>query len=146
MGTTVTALLLSGQEIALVHVGDSRCYLRRDGTTSQLTKDDTFVQSLVDQGVLTAAEARAHPRRSIVTQAVQGEDFAAEVALMEAALGDRFLICSDGLSDFVAEESIAEALSSVADPRLCAERLVELALQVGAPDNVTVVVADVERA
>jgi serine/threonine protein phosphatase PrpC len=146
MGTTVTSLLLSGDTITLVHVGDSRCYLRRDGTITQLTKDDTFVQSLVDQGVLTPAEARAHPRRSIVTQAVQGEELVPEVAQMTVQPGDRFLVCSDGLSDWVSEDSIAETLASVEDPDLCAGRLVDLALVAGAPDNVTVVVADVVKA
>jgi protein phosphatase len=147
MGTTVTSLLLSGDTITLVHVGDSRCYLRRDGDVTQLTKDDTFVQSLVDQGVLTAAEARAHPRRSIVTQAVQGDELVPEVAQMTVRpAGDRFLVCSDGLSDWVTEDSIAETLVAVDDPDLCAGRLVDLALVAGAPDNVTVVVADVVKA
>jgi PPM family protein phosphatase len=146
MGTTVTSLLLSGDTITLVHVGDSRCYMRRDGEVTQLTKDDTFVQSLVDQGVLTAAEARAHPRRSIVTQAVQGDELVPEVAQMTVGPGDRFLVCSDGLSDWVTADSIVETLTSVDDPDLCAGRLVDLALVAGAPDNVTVVVADVVKA
>jgi protein phosphatase len=146
MGTTVTSLLLSGETVTLVHVGDSRCYLTRDGSTSQVTKDDTFVQSLVDQGILTPAEARAHPRRSIVTQAVQGDEFAPEVAEMAVRPGDRFMVCSDGLSDWVSEDNIAETLGAVPDPDLCAGRLVDLALVAGAPDNVTVVVADVVKA
>jgi PPM family protein phosphatase len=146
MGTTVTSLLLSGDTVTLVHVGDSRCYLRRDGTITQLTKDDTFVQSLVDQGALTPAEARAHPRRSIVTQAVQGDELVPEVAQITVQPGDRFLVCSDGLSDWVSEDSIADTLGSVEDPDLCAGRLVDLALVAGAPDNVTVVVADVVAA
>jgi len=145
MGTTVTSLLLAGDTITLVHIGDSRAYLWRDGAATQLTKDDTFVQSLVDQGVLTPAEARAHPRRSIVTQAVQGDELAPEVAEMSVRIGDRFLVCSDGLSDWVSEDSIAEALGTVDDPDLCAGRLVDLALVAGAPDNVTVVVADVVK-
>jgi protein phosphatase len=143
MGTTVTALLLAGSEVALLHVGDSRCYLWRDGSLSQLTKDDTFVQSLVDEGVLTAAEARLHPRRSIVTQAVQGLDLEPRVRSIEVRAGDRLIICSDGLSDFVTAERISGVVSEVRDERACAEQLVTLALRSGTSDNVTVVVADV---
>jgi PPM family protein phosphatase len=143
MGTTVTALLLSGDQLGLLHVGDSRCYRLRDGKFSQLTKDDTFVQSLVDQGVLTADEARRHPRRSIVTNAVQGEPLAPTCTLLVPHADDRYLLCSDGLSDYVTDDAIAQALLSYAEPQACVERLVKLALQVGAPDNVTVVVADV---
>lgn len=143
MGTTVTALLLAGERIALVHVGDSRGYLLRDGQLTQLTKDDTFVQSLVDQGVLTAAEARVHPRRSIVTQAIQGQEFRSTEKLLQARLADRFLLCSDGLSDVVGDEDICTALRSYPDPSESAGRLVGLALRAGASDNVTVVVADV---
>ncbi len=146
MGTTATALLLAGHQIALLHVGDSRGYVMRDGELSQLTKDDTFVQSLVDQGVLTAAEARSHPRRSVVTQALQGLEFEPTCTLLPVRIGDRFLLCSDGLSDVVADESIAQVLRSTPDPRRCAQELVNLALEAGAPDNVTVVVADVASA
>lgn len=142
MGTTVTALLLSGDRLALLHVGDSRCYLMRDGVLAQLTKDDTYVQSLVDQGVLTTEDARRHPQRSLITQAVQGAQFTAACAVLTPRSADRFLLCSDGLSDFVADEAIAETLRSCPDPERCAELLVKLALQAGAPDNVTVVVAD----
>jgi len=143
MGTTVTALLLSGDEIALLNVGDSRCYLHRDGTLSQLTKDDTFVQTLVDQGILTADEARVHPRRSIVTQALQGLSYEATSAVHPVRVGDRFLLCSDGLSDMVVDKAIGHTLDTYADLRECAEHLVKLALEAGASDNVTVVVADV---
>jgi len=146
MGTTATALLLAGDHIALLHVGDSRGYLIRGGELSQLTKDDTFVQSLVDQGVLTAAEARSHPRRSVVTQALQGLEFEPTCTLLPVGIGDRFLLCSDGLSDIVADEAIEQVLRSTPDPRRCAQQLVKLALDAGGPDNVTVVVADVASA
>lgn len=145
MGTTVTALLVAGDQIALVHVGDSRCYRLRDGALAQLTRDDTFVQDLVDHGVLTVAQARTHPRRSLVTQAVQGIDVAPALSLVTPDPGDRFLLCSDGLSDAVTDEAIAELLRDVSDPQECAERLVRLALAAGAGDNVTVLVADVSR-
>ena len=143
MGTTVTALLLSGAEIALVHVGDSRCYFQRDGEMTQLTKDDTFVQTLVDQGLLTADEARTHPRRSIVTQALQGLSYEATCSVHAVRSGDRFLLCSDGLTDVVVDEAIGQALRSYPDQRECADQLVKMALDAGASDNVTVVVADV---
>lgn len=145
MGTTVTALLLSGDEVALLNVGDSRCYLHRDAKLSQLTKDDTFVQTLVDQGLLTADEARSHPRRSIVTQALQGLPYEATTAVHQVRPGDRFLLCSDGLSDVVVDAVIERTLSAYPNPRECAKRLVRLALDAGASDNVTVVVADVVR-
>jgi PPM family protein phosphatase len=143
MGTTVTALLLVGDQVALVNVGDSRCYLHRDNHLSQLTKDDTFVQSLVDEGLLTADEARMHPRRSIVTQALQGLSYEASGSLRPVQLGDRYLLCSDGLSDFVTDDIIEQTLSSYPEIEQCAAQLVKLALDGGGSDNVTVVIADV---
>jgi len=143
MGTTATALLLSGDQFALVHVGDSRAYMSRDGELCQLTKDHTFVQNLVDQGLLTPDEARHHPRRSVVTQALQGLEYEPTLRLQSAHPGDRLLLCSDGLSDFVSDEAIGNALRSYPDVVQCAEQLVKLALEAGTADNVTVVVADV---
>jgi PPM family protein phosphatase len=143
MGTTITALVLAGEELALLHVGDSRAYLLRDGQLRQLTKDDTFVQSLVDQGVLTPEEARNHPQRSLITRAVQGQHVAPTTRMLPVQAGDRYLLCSDGLSDVVAAEAIGQTLQSYADLRHCVEQLVKLALQAGAPDNVTAVLADV---
>jgi protein phosphatase len=146
MGTTVTALLLSADQLALLHVGDSRAYLLRDGVFRQLTKDDTFVQSLVDQGVLTAEEARNHPQRSLITRAIQGQHVAPTTRMLPVQPGDRYLLCTDGLSDVVADEAIGQTLQSYADRRECVEQLVKLALQAGAPDNVTAVLADVGAA
>lgn len=146
MGTTVTAVLLAGDagdRVGLLHVGDSRAYLLRDGGLTQLTRDDTYVQALVDQGVLTPEGARNHPQRSLVTRAVHGEHLAPTCQLLPVQLGDRLLLCSDGLSDIVAEPVIGLTLHSYPDSQECAEQLVKLALQAGAPDNVTVVVADV---
>lgn len=143
MGTTVTAMLLFGNEMALVHVGDSRAYLLRDSALSQLTKDHTFVQALIDEGMLTAAEARVHPRRSVVTQALQGLEYSASTARFATAVRDRFLVCTDGLSDALLDEEIEHVLRYSEDPLQCANRLVQLALAAGASDNVTVVVADV---
>ena len=143
MGTTLTALFVAGDRLALLHVGDSRGYRLRAGTLSRLTRDDTFVQELVDRGVLSPEDARHHPQRSIITQAVQGADFTATATMLNPRTGDRYLLCSDGLSDYVTDGAIEQALLACPDPQPCAERLVRLALQAGAPDNVTVIVSDV---
>ncbi len=143
MGTTVTALLLAGDEFALLHVGDSRAYRCRDGELHQITRDDTFVQSLVDQGLLTLEEARRHPQRSLITRAVQGQHTAPTTQTLAIQPGDRYLLCSDGLSDVVSDEMIGQALRQYAEPRDCVEQLIKLALQAGGPDNITAVLADV---
>lgn len=143
MGTTLTAGLLAGDALVLAQVGDSRCYLLRDGELSQLTRDDTFVQALVDQGALSPEQARHHPQRSLVTRAVQGADTPPAIGVITVVPGDRLLLCSDGLSDYVADPEIAAALTLYADRQQCGEQLVKLAHQAGAPDNVTVVVSDV---
>jgi protein phosphatase len=143
MGTTVTALLLSNEEFGLVHVGDSRCYLLHDGALEQITRDDTLVQSLVDRGALTRAQARSHPQRSLVTQAVQGRQMTISGGTLEPRAGDRYMLCSDGLSDVVTDDAIAQAMASYPEPQECAEQLVKLAVQAGGPDNITVIVADV---
>jgi len=151
MGTTVTAVLLAhpGAEnagaVTVLHVGDSRAYLLRDGRLQPLTRDDTYVQSLVDSGLLSPEDARYHPQRSIITQSVQGMEFEAAQSLLPVRVSDRFLLCSDGLSDIVTDQSIERAMASHAEPQQCAEQLVKLALQAGAPDNVTVIVADVVK-
>lgn len=151
MGTTVTAVLLAdpGAEnagaVTVLHVGDSRAYLLRDGHLQPLTRDDTYVQSLVDSGLLSPEDARYHPQRSIITQSVQGMEFEPAQSLLPIRVSDRFLLCSDGLSDIVTDESIERAMVSCAEPQQCAEQLVKLALQAGAPDNVTVIVADVVK-
>ncbi|MEU5562847.1 PP2C family protein-serine/threonine phosphatase [Micromonospora musae] len=143
MGTTLTAALLAGDTLVLAQVGDSRCYLLRDNNLTQLTRDDTFVQALVDQGALTPDQARHHPQRSLVTRAVQGSDSPPTIGTLTVQAGDRLLLCSDGLSDYVEKEAIAVALGAYGDRQLCGEQLVKLAHQAGAPDNVTVVVSDV---
>jgi protein phosphatase len=146
MGTTVTALLINGDQAAMLHVGDSRGYLLHEGALDQVTRDDTYVQTLVDEGLISADEARVHPRRSVVMQAVQGLAYEPTLSVRPAVIGDRYLLCSDGLSDVVTEQAIQQALEMEADPTRCAQLLVRLALQAGAPDNVTVIVADVVRA
>jgi protein phosphatase len=141
MGTTLTAMHATGGGLELAHVGDSRAYLWRDGELRQLSRDDTFVQGLVDEGVISAAEARAHPRRSLVTQAMHGADVELALATITPRPGDRYLLCSDGLSDYVDADAIAGTLARYDDLDRCARHLVDLALAEGAPDNVTVVVA-----
>src|SRR4051794_23170136 len=142
MGPTLTAVLFAGGRLALCHVGDSRAYLVRDGQMSQITHDDTFVQTLIDDGRITAEEANSHPQRSLLLRALNGQDVEPDLSMRDARAGDRYLLCSDGLSGVVSEETIAEALKDP-DAEATADRLVELALRSGGPDNVTVIVADV---
>ncbi|MBP2475501.1 protein phosphatase [Crossiella equi] len=142
MGTTLTAVLFAGNRLGLVHIGDSRAYLVRDGNLSQITHDDTFVQSLIDEGRITPDEAHTHPQRSLLLKALTGHEVEPSLAIREARNGDRYMLCSDGLSGVVSAETLAEALA-IQDPRTCADRLIELALKGGGPDNVTVIVADV---
>ncbi|ANE78371.1 serine/threonine protein phosphatase [Mycobacterium adipatum] len=142
MGTTLTAILFAGGRLGLVHIGDSRGYLMRDGELTQITKDDTFVQTLVDEGRITAEEAHSHPQRSLIMKALTGHEVEPALIMREAKVGDRYLLCSDGLSDPVSQETIAEAMQ-IPDVTDAADRLIELALRGGGPDNVTVVVADV---
>ncbi|AFM14852.1 serine/threonine protein phosphatase [Mycolicibacterium chubuense NBB4] len=142
MGTTLTAILFAGNRLGMVHIGDSRGYLMRDGELTQITKDDTFVQTLVDEGRITAEEAHSHPQRSLIMRALTGHEVEPTLIMREARAGDRYLLCSDGLSDPVSHDTIAEALQ-LPDVAESADRLIELALRGGGPDNVTVVVADV---
>jgi protein phosphatase len=142
MGTTLTAILFAGGRLALCHVGDSRAYLMRDGQLSQITHDDTFVQTLIDDGRITAEEANHHPQRSLLLRALNGQEVEPDLSMREARDGDRYLLCSDGLSGVVSEETLAEALKDP-DPQSTADRLIELALRSGGPDNITVIVADV---
>ncbi len=142
MGTTLTAILFAGNRLGLVHIGDSRGYLLRDGELNQITKDDTFVQTLVDEGRITAEEAHSHPQRSLIMRALTGHEVEPTLIMREARAGDRYLLCSDGLSDPVSHETILDALQ-IPDVAESADRLIELALRGGGPDNVTVVVADV---
>lgn len=145
LGTTCIALLRSGNKLAMVHIGDSRAYLQRDGEVTQVTKDHTFVQHLIDIGRITPDEAERHPQRSVLLR-VLGDtegDVVLDESVREARPGDRWLLCSDGLSGVVSAETIAEVLGSVADPGECAEALIALALRGGGPDNITCVIGDV---
>ncbi|GAA2990303.1 PP2C family protein-serine/threonine phosphatase [Actinokineospora diospyrosa] len=142
MGTTLSAILFAGNRIGLVHVGDSRVYLRRNGQFTQITHDDTFVQSLIDEGRITEDEAATHPQRSLLLKALTGHEVEPSLTVREARPGDRYLLCSDGLSGPVSHETLSEAIQ-IPDPQECADRMIELALRGGGPDNVTVIIADV---
>ena len=144
MGTTTTALMRARNKLILAHIGDSRAYLLRDEVFTQITTDHSFVQTLIDEGRITEDEASTHPQRSVVTRVLTGdEDDEPDVGAREARIGDRYLLCSDGLSGFVARDTIEEQLSAGLSPAETADNLIALALKAGAPDNVTVIVADV---
>jgi PPM family protein phosphatase len=146
MGTTVSGFILVGSELAVAHIGDSRIYRLRGGSLTQITSDHTFVQRLVDSGRITVEEAAVHPRRSVLMRVLGDVDATPEIDTMieRAEPGDRWLLCSDGLSSYVAEDRIAAALSLDDDAETVAERLVKESLDQGAPDNVTVVVVDID--
>jgi len=145
MGTTLTALLWLDGTLGLVHIGDSRAYLLRDGQLEQVTHDHTFVQTLIDQGRITPDEANTHPQRSWITNALDGRpDIELDLSVRDVRAGDRYLVCSDGLSSYVSEHTLAEALRS-GDPQTASDRLVDLALRAGGLDNVTVIVADIDE-
>jgi protein phosphatase len=145
MSTTVTAVALGDEGCVVANVGDSRSYLLRDGVLTQLTHDDSWVQLMIDTGELTPDAAREHPQRSLVLAALDGEpDRAPALTTFEARSGDRLLLCSDGLSDVVDDDTIAATLRDGSRAR-CSERLIELALAAGGRDNISAVVADVVR-
>ena len=145
LGTTVTALLRSGNKLAMAHIGDSRAYLLRAGELTQVTTDHSFVQHLVNTGKLTPEEAEHHPQRSVLLRVLGDFDMeiVPDLSVREARAGDRWMLCSDGLSGVVSHDTMADALRDVDDTGACAEKLVDLALRGGAPDNITVVVGDV---
>jgi serine/threonine protein phosphatase PrpC len=144
MGTTLTAMLWSGAQVAMCHIGDSRAYLLRDGDFAQITRDHTLVQSLVDEGRLSPAAAATHPQRSLVMRALQSStDAEPDLGMREAMIGDRYLLCSDGLSDVVTEQTLHKTLVSYSDPEQAVLQLIDLAIRSGGPDNITCIVADV---
>jgi serine/threonine protein phosphatase PrpC len=143
-GTTLTAMLWSGSQLALVHVGDTRAYLLRAGELFQITHDHSMVQALLDEGKITPAEAESHPQRSLLLQAIDGGGATApDVSLHDAQAGDRYLLCSDGLTTVVPAGVIRDALSAPGDPEQAVGRLIDLANEAGGPDNIACVVADV---
>lgn len=145
MGTTLTSMMFNGSQFAVCHAGDSRGYLLRDNKLQQITKDDTYVQSLVDEGKLDPEDVTSHPQKSLILKAYNGRDVEPTLFLFDAQPGDRILLCSDGLSDPVTASTIETALTAGPIEEV-ASRLVELALRSGGPDNVTIVLADVVEA
>ena len=144
MGTTVTAVLRAGNRLILAHIGDSRAYLLRDGELHQVTSDHTYVQRLVAEGSITPEEAEQHPQRSVLLRVLTGEHGdEPDLSVREGRPGDRLMLCSDGLSGVVSFDTIHDTLAAGDDPSTTAQRLVQLALRGGGPDNVTVIVADV---
>lgn len=143
-GTTVVAFLCDGARMGVAHIGDSRAYLLRGGALSRLTRDHTLVQTLVDEGRLSAEEAAAHPRRSWLIRTLQ-EDTTAEpdLFLLEAQIGDRYLVCSDGLTAVLDDDAVQQSLAAEPERAATVTRLIELANAGGGPDNITCIVADV---
>jgi serine/threonine protein phosphatase PrpC len=143
MGTTLTALLIRDQYISLLHVGDSRCYRLRGNTLEQLSNDHTVIQELLDQGAISEAEAADHPQRSMLTQALRGDgDVTPVLQMYEIKKGDRYLLCSDGLSGVLTEKEIKIGLKK-SDKDDAVKFLVDATYVNGAPDNVTVLIADI---
>lgn len=144
MGSTTIVVLRTGTKLAMAHIGDSRAFLLRGDSFTQITKDHSFVQQLVDEGRISKEEASSHPQRSVVTRVMTGQpEDEPDTSLREAKIGDRFLLCSDGLSDFVGAQVIEEILREAAGPDEAADRCIEVALKASTRDNVTVIVADV---
>ncbi|MFJ6750769.1 MerR family transcriptional regulator [Streptomyces sp. NPDC091266] len=143
-GSTLTALLRYGARLALLHIGDSRAYVLRDSGLFRITQDHSVVQSLIDEGRLTPEEVPSHPQRALLLRTLGGgPEFAPDLQLLQARPGERYLLCTDGLSGVVAAAAIREVLTAAAGPEEAAARLVARARRAGAPDNVSCVVADV---
>ncbi len=144
MGTTLTALFWSDGHAAVCHIGDSRGYLLRDGELYQITHDHTLVQSLVDEGRISVDDVSTHPQRSLLLRALDGRSMAEpDLSVHEGQVGDRYLLCSDGLSGVVSDETLRDTLASIEDPETVTRQLIDLALHGGGPDNITCIVADV---
>ena len=141
MGTTLVAAILRGDETVMINIGDSRGYWFSDGKIQQVTRDHSHVQDLMDQGIITKGEARSHPHRNLITRAVGVKDrIRSDIFRLDLHTSDRLLLCSDGLSNLVTEEELADVLASEEDLKTCCDRLLAMALDRGAPDNVTVVI------
>ena len=144
LGTTCIGVMRSGNKLAMVHVGDSRAYMLRDGTLTQVTTDHTFVEYLVETGRLTRDQARQHPQRSVLLRVLGDTEGEVQLdeSIREAVPGDRWLLCSDGLSDELDDEAIATVLAAGCTAQRTAELLVAASLEGGGHDNTTAVVVD----
>ncbi|MGB4712749.1 MAG: PP2C family serine/threonine-protein phosphatase [Pontimonas sp.] len=147
MGTTVSAMIRVKSSMVIAHIGDSRIYRLREGVLEQITADHTFVQRLVDSGRITPEEAAVHPRRSVLMRVLGDVDAEPEIDthIIDTQPGDKWLLCSDGLSGYVSERDMAETLLTVDDPELVCHKLITQSLSEGAPDNVTVVIVRVSE-
>ena len=147
MGTTVSGIVRVDNQIAMAHIGDSRIYRYRGGKLEQISTDHTFVQRLVDSGRITPEEAAVHPRRSVLMRVLGDVDAAPEIdtEVFETAPGDRWMICSDGLSSYVTDDKMEHVLATIPGAQDAAERLIKESLDQGAPDNVTVVLLDIDE-
>ena len=147
MGTTVSAMIRVKSSMVIGHIGDSRIYRLRGGVLEQITADHTFVQRLVDSGRITAEEAAVHPRRSVLMRVLGDVDADPDIDthVIDTQPGDKWLLCSDGLSGYVSERDIAETLLTVDDPELACHKLITQSLSEGAPDNVTVVIVRIDE-
>jgi serine/threonine protein phosphatase PrpC len=147
MGTTVSGFLRVGHQLAIAHIGDSRIYRLRGRKLEQITADHTFVQRLVDSGRITPEEAAVHPRRSVLMRVLGDVDAAPEIdtTVIETQPGDRWLLCSDGLSSYVGDDKMQTILNTITSTDAAANRLVKESLDNGAPDNVTVVLVDIDE-
>ncbi|MEU8782158.1 MerR family transcriptional regulator [Streptomyces sp. NPDC048637] len=146
-GSTLTALLRSGTQLALLHIGDSRAYVLRDSGLFRITHDHSLVQSLIDEGRLTPEEAASHPQRTLLLRSLDGAaEFAPDLQLLEARPGERYLLCTDGLTRVVPAESIQQVLSAADGPDQAVRELIALAREAGAPDNVACAVAEMTAA
>jgi PPM family protein phosphatase len=144
MGTTLTALFWSDGHAAVCHIGDSRGYLLREGELYQITHDHTLVQSLVDEGRISVDDVSSHPQRSLLLRALDGRSVAEpDLSVHDSQVGDRYLLCSDGLSGVVSDEMLRETLATIDEPEGVTRQLIDLALRGGGPDNITCIVADV---
>ncbi|NMH80952.1 PP2C family protein-serine/threonine phosphatase [Pseudonocardia xinjiangensis] len=142
-GTTVVAFLVHGTRIGVAHIGDSRAYLLRDGELHRLTRDHTLVQSLLDEGRISPEEAATHPRRSWLIRTLQeGTPAEPDLFPVDGLIGDRYLVCSDGVTAVLADSQLKEVLAEIEEPVDVVARLIELANEGGGPDNITCVVAD----
>lgn len=145
LGTTCIAILRTDDQLTLTHIGDSRAYLLRDKELYQVTKDHSYVQQLIDEGRISVDEAANHPHRSVLLRVLGDSQVNPELDTMviDPEIGDRWLLCSDGLCGYVEEASFKKVLEDVKDPQLSSEKLIELALNAGGIDNVTCIVADI---
>lgn len=144
MGTTLTATMLEGERLVIAQVGDSRAYLLHGGKLQQLTRDHSLMADMIESGQLTPEEARVHPNRSVITRALGSDpNTTADLYEINVQAGDRLLVCSDGLSTMIEDDTIEDLLNKYNDPQRCANILVKEAIAAGGHDNVTVIVADV---